>query len=268
MCYYNGQKVTHAEYIRLKHLEKAVAKYDFLVRDLQVGFDYNKNAVLKPIPGQEDFDIVQMEWGFIFPNLRTRDDVHKLRLGYKDARGFFKPPIMTLNAVAEEMLLPNKVYRDAALHRRCLVLSSGFYEWRHIYRTNKRTGEPLKTPDKYPYFIKVKDREYFYMAGIWQPWTDKATGEYVESFAIVTTAANALMEKIHNSKKRMPAILSEDLAWEWLFGNPDEKRITDIAMTPFPAEQMEAYTIAKDFRDSLEPTKRVEYEELPEFREA
>ncbi|MBL7750017.1 MAG: SOS response-associated peptidase family protein, partial [Chitinophagaceae bacterium] len=95
-----------------------------------------------------------------------------------------------------------------------------------------------------------------------------ATGEYVESFAIVTTAANALMEKIHNSKKRMPAILSEDLAWEWLFGNLDEKRITDIAMTPFPAEQMEAYTIAKDFRDSLEPTKRVEYEELPEFREA
>lgn len=264
MCYYNGQKVTRSEYIRLKELEIQLAAYDLLVYDLLSGFDYGLCAVLKPVSGKIAIELVQMEWGFIFPNLRTRDDVHKLRLGYKDARGVFKPPIMTLNAVAEEMLLPNKVYRDAALHRRCLVLSSGFYEWRHIYRTNKRTGEPLKTPDKYPYFIKVKNREYFFMAGIWQPWTDKVTGEYVESFAIVTTAANSLMEKIHNSKKRMPAILSEDLAWEWLFGNPNEKRITEIAMTPFPAEQMEAWTIAKDFRDSTEPTRAVEYEELRE----
>ncbi len=61
MCYYNGQKVTREEYIRLKHLEKLVANYDFLSRDLQVGFDYSMNAVLKPIPDKEDFDIVQME---------------------------------------------------------------------------------------------------------------------------------------------------------------------------------------------------------------
>ena len=50
MCYYNGQKVTREEYIRLKQLEKAIAKYDFLNRDLQVGFDYNMNAVLKRDP--------------------------------------------------------------------------------------------------------------------------------------------------------------------------------------------------------------------------
>lgn len=262
MCYFNGQKVTRAEYIRLKELEIQMAEYDFLVNDLLVGFDYGLCAVLKPIPGKEDITLTRMEWGFIFPGLKTREEVHKLRFGYKDANGVFKPPIMTLNAVAEEMLSPGKIYRDAALHRRCLVLSSGFYEWRHVYRTNKKTGQPLKTPDKYPYYIKVKDREYFFMAGIWQPWTDKATGEYVESFAIVTTAANTLMEKIHNSKKRMPAILSEDLAWEWLFGNPDEKRIREIAMTAFPAEQMEAYTIAKDFRETLEPTKPYHYGEL------
>ena len=65
MCYYNGQKVTHAEFIRLKQLEKAVANYDFLNQDLQIGFDYSLNAVCKPIPGKEDFDIVQMELEFI-----------------------------------------------------------------------------------------------------------------------------------------------------------------------------------------------------------
>lgn len=263
MCYYNGQKVTREEFIRLKQLEKAVANYNFLSRDLQVGFDYSLNAVLKPVPGEIDFDIVQMEWGFIPPYLKTREEVVKFRLGYKDAGGKFHPPITTLNAVSEEMLNPGKIYRPAALQRRCLVLSTGFYEWRHVYPLNKRTGQPLKTATKYPYFITVKDREYFYMAGIWTPWTDASTGEYVETFAIVTTAANSLMQQIHNSKMRMPTILNEDLAYEWLFGELDEKRIKEIGQYQFPAEQMQAHTIAKDFRESINPTEEFEYEELP-----
>jgi hypothetical protein len=41
MCYYNGQKITHEEFIRLGELEKTVSKYDFLHRDLQIGFDYS-----------------------------------------------------------------------------------------------------------------------------------------------------------------------------------------------------------------------------------
>lgn len=251
------------EHIRLKQLEKLVAQYDFLNRDLQVGFDYNLNAVLKRQPEREEFDLVQMEWGFIPPYLKTREDVFNMRNGYKDAAGKFHPPITTLNAVGEEMLQPGKIYREAALKRRCLVLSTGFFEWRHVYRINKRTGQPNKTAEKYPYYITLKDRSYFYMAGIWQPWTDRATGEYVESFAIVTTKANKLMEQVHNSKKRMPAILNEDLAYEWLLGQPDEKRILSIATTPFPAEQMQACTIAKDFREVLEPAKPFAYEDLP-----
>ena len=263
MCYYNGQKVTRVEYIRLKQLEKAVANYDFLSRDLQVGFDYSMNAVLKPLDGQEDFDIVQMEWGFIPGYLKTREDVFKMRNGYKESTGKFRPPMITLNAVSEELLLPGKIYRDAALARRCLVLSTGFYEWRHVYPLNKRTGQPLKTATKYPYYISVKDKTYFYMAGIWQPWTDRATGEYVETFAVVTTKANKLMEQVHNSKKRMPTILDEDLAYEWMFGDPDEKRILEMAATQYPAGEMQACTIAKDFRNSLEPAAPFEFEDLP-----
>jgi putative SOS response-associated peptidase YedK len=268
MCYFNGQKVTRAEYIRLKQLEKLVANYDFLTRDLQIGFDYSMNAVLKPFAGKEDFDIVQMEWGFIpdankWPFVETREDLIRMRNGYKDANGKFHPPITTLNAVSEELLLPNKIYREAVLKRRCLVLSTGFFEWRHVFPLNKRTGQPLKTANKYPYFITVKGKEYFYMAGVWQPWTDADTGEYVESFAIVTTVANKLMEQVHNSKKRMPTILNEDLAYEWLFGNLDEKSIDKIAKTQYPSEEMEACSIAKDFREVLEPTKPFEYEDLP-----
>jgi putative SOS response-associated peptidase YedK len=263
MCYYNGQKVSRAEYIRLKQLEKAIARFDFLGKALQVGFDYGMNAVVKPLPGKDDFDIVQMEWGFIPHYLKSREEVNRMRHGYKDARGKFHPPITTLNAISEELLSPGKIYREAALKRRCLVLSSGFYEWRHVYPLNKRTGLPLKTPNKYPYYITVKEKEYFFMAGIWQPWTDKLTGEYVESFAIVTTAANKLMEQVHNSKKRMPTILSEELAYEWIFGELDEHRIREIAMFQYPPDQMQASTIAKDFRDSPDPASAFHYNDLP-----
>ena len=263
MCYYNGQKVARAEFIRLKQLEKAVANYDFLKQDLIQGFDYGKSAVLKRIDGAEDFDIVQMEWGFIPPTKRTRDDVGNMRIGYKDATGRSNPPIITLNAVGEELINPGKMYREAGLKRRCLVLSSGFFEWRHIYPLNKKTGQPLKTANKYPYYITVKDKEYFFMAGVYQLWTDKATGETVDTFAIVTTKANKLMEVIHNSKKRMPTILNEDLAYEWMFGDLSENRITEIALTQYPSDEMQACTIAKDFREVLEPTKEFTYQDLP-----
>jgi putative SOS response-associated peptidase YedK len=263
MCYYNGQKVAKSELIRLRNLEKLVANYDFLNSELLIGFDYNVKAVLRPVEGQEDFDIVKMEWGFIPSYLKTREDVFRMRNGYKDETGKFRPGIITLNAVCEELLEPRKIYRNAALKRRCLILSTGFYEWRHIHRINKRTGQPNKTAEKYPYFISIKNRNSFFMAGIWQPWTDKETGEQVDSCAVITTKANGLMEQIHNSKKRMPTILNEDLAWEWMFGNPDEKRILEIAATQYPAEEMQAWTIKKDFLHSLCPADPFVYPELP-----
>jgi len=265
MCYYNGQKVSRAEYIRLLEIEKAIINYDFLKNDLQTGFDYGKVAVLKPIPEKLDFDITQMEWGFIPPYLHTREDVTAMRNGYTDNKGRFHPPLTMLNARGEELLHSGKVFRQAALSRRCIVLSSGFYDWRHVYGTNKRTGKPLKTATKYPYYVTVKGKGYFYMLGIWQPWTDRATGEYVESVAIVTTAPpkGHLMAQVHNSKERMPTIPTEEFAYEWIFGDLDEQRIREIANFVLPSNLMEAYPIAKDFRDQLDPTLGVEYKELP-----
>lgn len=267
MCYYNGVKVTRSEYIRLKSIEKAIANYDFLSKPLHIGFLYEAAPVLKKIPGKEDFDIVEMEWGFIpdsskWPYIETREQLTKIRKGYVDEKKKFVQYTF-LNAVSEELLLKNKIYRDAALNRRCLVLSTGFYEWQHIYPKNKRTGLPLKTAVKYPYNIGVKDQEYFYMAGIWNSWTDAETGEYVESFAIVTTEANSLMKQVHNSKMRMPTILTEDLAWEWMFGDLKEDRITEIAKFQFPASKMEACTIKKEFINEVDPTVPFEYPELP-----
>jgi hypothetical protein len=71
------------------------------------------------------------------------------------------------------------------------------------------------------------------------------------------------MEQVHNSKKRMPTILNEDLAYEWLFGNLDEERISEIGRTQYPAEEMQAWSINKKFQESLCPADPVVYPELP-----
>jgi len=267
MCYYNGQKVSRAEFIRLMQLEKAVRQYDFLNHAVHNGFAYAPIAVLKKDEAQTNFDIVQMEWGFLPPYLQNREAVKNFRNGFKDAKGKWNIGYTTLNAKAENLFVNEKgntsMYAKAARERRCLILSTGIYEWRHIFPLNKRTGEPVKTAVKYPYYISVKDEEYFYMAGIYQEWTDKDTGEIVETVAIITTVANPLMAQVHNSKKRMPTILDDDKAYEWLFGDLSDEQITGLASTQFPAKRMDACTIAKEFLSSLEPAEPFEYEDLP-----
>jgi putative SOS response-associated peptidase YedK len=270
MCYYNGQKVTRAEYIRLKQLEKLTADYDFLTVPVHDGFDFGFSAVLKRKEGLEDFDLVKMEWGFVPSHLPNREAVWKFRNDYVDANGVFHKGFTTLNAKGENLFLNEQgkpsMFRFSALERRCLILSTGFYESRHIYHRNKKTGALRKTPERYPYRIHLPGQDYFYLAGIWNPWTAKdGSGEYVETFAIITTEANQLMAKVHNSKKRMPTILDEDLAYEWLFGNLDEKRIAEIALTQCPSDKMAAYPIERNYKNALNPTAAFHYADLPDL---
>ena len=262
MCYYNGVKVPYNEYIKLLEIERQIEQLD-LMKPMISGFDYGKSLVIKPSLDCT-WEYATMEWGFIPFYLKNREAVNNFRFGYKDGAGKFHPPLTTLNAIGEEMLKPGKMFRYAALKRRCLVLSSGFYEWRHVFPMGKK-GQLLKTAIKYPYHITLKGKRYFFMAGIWQPWTDKESGETIETFAIVTTVANPMMQQIHNSKKRMPVILSEQLAGEWISDNLSEERITEIATNQFPANEMEAYTIQKDFRTALDPKEAFRYEELVEL---
>ncbi|MEO7209662.1 MAG: SOS response-associated peptidase [Chitinophagaceae bacterium] len=262
MCYYNAIKIKATDIIHLKGIDKKPLQVD-LFKDVQSGFDYPQWPVI--VPAKDcTWEIKMLEWGFIPPYLRNREAVKKMREGFKMEDGKFKLPLIMLNAIGEEILLTKKIFRNAALERRCLVLSSGFYEWRHVLPIGKN-GKPLKTAVKYPYHIKLKNVPYFFMAGIWQSWTDKDSGEMVDSFAIITTAANSLMEKIHNTKKRMPVILPEALAAEWISDDLDETRIQEIASHKMSANEMEAYTIAKNFRESLNPMEAFNYAGLKEI---
>jgi hypothetical protein len=70
------------------------------------------------------------------------------------------------------------------------------------------------------------------------------------------------MAQVHNAKKRMPTILNEDLAYECIFGKLSKERILEIAATQYPAAKMWAHTVAKDFKNALDPTAPFDYGDL------
>jgi len=262
MCYYNGVKVTKKEYDRLHELEKTIAN---LSEGLAIykGFDYNMIPAIKPVPGTHTNQRVEMQWGFLPFNVKTYEEVERFRKGYKDAKGIWHKPYTTLNATSEEIL--NKpFFRDAALHRRCLISSNGFYEWMHVQVVGK-SGKLLKTPEKFPYLVQMRNEDEFYFAGIYNPWKDPLTGKIIDTVALLTTAANTVMKQIHNSKERMPTILPGDLAEAWLYKDLTIDDILDIANYQVASYDMIATPLNKEFLKSANPHEPVIYSEVPEL---
>jgi len=120
-----------------------------------------------------------------------------------------------INARAETVA-EKPSYRAAYRHRRCVVLADGFYEW-------QREGDT-----KTPYFISLADGEPFALAGLWENWTDKESGESLQTTTLITTVANDFMTPLHH---RMPVILESGTAGEWLAGS--NNMLDDVAaITP------------------------------------
>jgi putative SOS response-associated peptidase YedK len=141
----------------------------------------------------------------------------------KDEKVGYKMIMARAETVAEK---PS--FRSAFRRRRCLIPADGFYEWR-------REGKM-----KVPYFIRMKSREPFAIAGLWEKWVSP-DGTEVRSAAILTIEANALMKKIHD---RMPVILAPDDWDRWL--DPGEAKGDGLQglLRPYPAKEMEAYAIS------------------------
>lgn len=141
----------------------------------------------------------------------------------------------TLNCISEEMY-DKPAFKDAIANgQRCLVPASGFFEWKWIDEKGKK---------KIPHYISLKNQPLFSMAGIYSKWKDRSTGEYYYSYSVLTTEANALMQEIHNSKKRMPVIIPRDYEKDWL--NPNLTKEDVLALCrPLDTTLMKAHPISK-----------------------
>jgi len=132
-----------------------------------------------------------------------------------------------INAKAEG-IETKPAFREALQRRRCLVPVDSFYEW-------KKLGK-----ERQPYAIALADRRLMALAGLWENWRSPA-GEWVRSFAIVTTAPNELCAELHD---RMPVILPFEAWPEWLGEQPADTARLKTLLAPYPAAQMAAWPVS------------------------
>ena len=240
MCYYNSINIPKGSKVTINDITKDLPE---IRRPLQSGFEYGNWPIIKATA--QDFTFELAHWELIAPWVDNSLEVMRGREKFN-----------TLNATAER-LLESKLFKQPTLNRRCLVLSSGFYEWRHY------KPEGAKKEIAYPFYISLKDKPFFLMAGIYQPWVDIESGETMDTFAIITTKANSFMEQIHNKKKRMPTILNDVQASEWLSPKLPDSRILELAASQCEDQMIVAFTLKKDFRTAFNPQEEYIYGELP-----
>jgi len=121
-----------------------------------------------------------------------------------------------INARAEGVA-EKPAFRAAFRQRRCLVPADGFFEWQ---------AAPASGP-KQPFHIQAPDRRVFAFAGLWEEW--RGPEGTIETFAIITTDANARLRAIHD---RMPVVLDGGAYGAWL---APEAKAADLQALLVPA---------------------------------
>jgi putative SOS response-associated peptidase YedK len=141
----------------------------------------------------------------------------------------------TLNCISEEMY-EKPSFRDAAKNeQRCLIPVTGFFEWRWLDEQGTV---------KIPYYVTFRDQKPRSIAGLYSRWKDKDSGEYYYSYTVLTTRANALMEYVHNNKKRMPVFIAPEDEKEWLTKGLSKEKVLEMCQ-PYQDTSMRAITISK-----------------------
>ena len=117
--------------------------------------------------------------------------------------------------------------------------ADGFYEWR-------REGSVRQ-----PWLIAPRDGAPMAFAGLWERWrvpgdtalrgslAERQPGDTVETFTILTCAANATLRALHH---RMPVILRPDMFAPWLAGE-------DVRPGPAPEDWLAMHRVTTRVND-------------------
>ena len=136
----------------------------------------------------------------------------------------------TINAKAETVAT-SPAYREPWKRRRCLVPADWFYEWKKIDEKTKQ-----------PYAISLKDGGLFAFAGLWDTWKNKASGEELQTYTILTTDPNERLKPIHN---RMPVIVARKDYERWMAPAEPSHLLVDL-LRKHPAEEMKTWKVSRD----------------------
>jgi putative SOS response-associated peptidase YedK len=158
-----------------------------------------------------------LKWGMIPSWIKSEEEAREIRTKTFNARS--------------ESIETKPSFSSSFRSKRCLIPVKGFYEWQHVGKI------------KIPWYVYCPDNEIFSIAGLYSKWTDGKTGEVLDTFSIITTRANELMAEVHNSKKRMPAILNRNLEKKWIDLSLTPADTLDL-LKPYPSDSMKAHTIS------------------------
>jgi putative SOS response-associated peptidase YedK len=132
-----------------------------------------------------------------------------------------------INAKAEG-IEHKPAFHEAFERRRCLVPANNFYEWKNTER------------GKQPYAIGLADRGIMALAGLPENWHSPA-GEWIRTFAIITTTPNELCAELHN---RMPIVLKPQAWPAWLGEQPADVPHLKALLAPYPSDEMICWPVS------------------------
>jgi putative SOS response-associated peptidase YedK len=183
---------------------------------------------------EREFELVSTGWKFavnfnttpaqVIPVIHAHHGTSQgvmMRWGFA-TRGSFNAPVETLASSADS----GESWKRG---RRCIIPALGFYEW-HV---NPDASEQ-------PYYIHPDDQDVFGFAGLWARSSADAN-TVTECCSIITLPANPLISEIHNSGRRMPALLTQEQRELWLFGAVDS---AGTALAAYAAERLQAYAVS------------------------
>lgn len=172
-------------------------------------------AIVAPVEGRRRFLLVR--WGFIPDWAKNPADL----------------PLM-INARVETVA-EKPSFRGAIRHRRMLVPTTGFYEWRQL-----KDGATNGAATKQPYFIRPAETMLMAFAGIWETFLG-ADGSEIDTAAILTVPANGLMRQLHD---RMPAIVHPKDFDRWLDCRGTSASEALALIPPAPDDFLEAFPVS------------------------
>lgn len=158
-----------------------------------------------------------LKWGLIPSWIRTPQEADEIRLKTFNARS--------------ESIDSKPSFSSSFKSKRCIIPVKGFYEWQHV------------GTKKIPWYIYCLNDDIFSIAGLYSEWVRSDSGETISTFSIITTDANELMAEVHNSKKRMPAILGREDEKKWIDLSLSREEASEL-LRPYPSELLKAHTIS------------------------
>jgi putative SOS response-associated peptidase YedK len=135
-------------------------------------------------------------------------------------------PLM-INARAETVV-EKAAFKAAVRHRRILVPTTGFFEWR-------RDGK-----HRQPFFIRPRGGGVVAFAGLMETYSEPG-GSEIDTAAILTTAANDHIAPIHD---RMPVVIKPQDFARWLDCRSQEPRDVLDLMQPVEPDLFEAIPVS------------------------